>query len=67
MALRFNPLLVASLPVGAWVAGKYAWRRLNHIEPGLVIRAFWLWLLLAITVVFGIWRNLPGNPFMFPG
>jgi hypothetical protein len=40
----------------AWQAGEKKW-------PGLVARPFFGWALLAMVVVFGIVRNLPGSRF----
>jgi hypothetical protein len=61
-ALRFNALLVVSLPVLAWFGGRYWVRRLRQQPPG-TFQTKWLFLFLGIAVAFSIWRNLPGGLF----
>jgi hypothetical protein len=60
-AWRLNPLTVALLPVGFWL-GLREWVRQVHGKkwPGVVTRPVFGWALVAILVLFGIFRNLPG-------
>ncbi len=57
-AWHFNPLLVASIPVGIWlglreaVKWTFGWR-----WPGIVTRPIIGWTFVVVTVVFGIARN----------
>ncbi len=55
-----NPLMVLCLPLVCYglmcqAVGDLAGRSL----PTLFIRAGWIWLLLGITILFGILRNVP--------
>ena len=60
-AWRFNPLAVALLPAAFWlVARELAWQLRGQKWPGLITRPFFAWALLALVLVFGIVRNLPG-------
>ena len=59
-ALRFNPLIVSLLPVVAWGC-LLAARESKANKPALAwIRPSWLWIGLAVLLVFTILRNLPG-------
>jgi hypothetical protein len=59
-AFRFNALIVSSLPLVVWGLIRAARRRAAN-QPALSwIRPSWLWIGLAILVLFGILRNLPG-------
>jgi hypothetical protein len=59
-AFRFNALIVSSLPLVAWGLIQAVRRRAAN-QPALSwIRPSWLWIGLAILVLFGILRNLPG-------
>jgi hypothetical protein len=58
-AWRFNPLFVALLPVGFWLGLREAARwTLGWRLPGIITRPIFGWLLIIVTVVFGIARNL---------
>ena len=62
-AFRFNPVLVVSLPILAWVGVRYGWRKARNepVAPG--VRPVWLWLFLGAVLVVSVLRNLPGAPF----
>ena len=60
-AWRLNPLAMALLPAGCWLAlRELVWQAAGKKWPGLVTRPVFGWALAVITVVFGIVRNLPG-------
>jgi hypothetical protein len=65
-ALRFNPLLVLSLPFAAffflrcarqWAAGRAL--------PPLALRPGWLKLLVGVVIAFTILRNIHYPPFTY--
>ncbi|PWU20258.1 MAG: DUF2752 domain-containing protein [Verrucomicrobia bacterium] len=58
-AIHFNALLVASLPLFAWIATRAVIRRLRNqpFLPSFQLR--WLWCGLVLLIAFGILRNLP--------
>jgi hypothetical protein len=56
-ALHLNAMFVLSLPLFAWLGGRYVLQKLRG-EP-VDFRFKWLWLYVAAWVVFGILRNLP--------
>ncbi len=62
-AFRFNPMLVVSLPVLAWLGARYAWREHRNRPASLGVRPLWLWLGLAAVLVVSVLRNLSGAPF----
>jgi Protein of unknown function (DUF2752) len=65
-AFRLNALLVALLPFVAWRGIRIAtarFRRQPMVQP---ITPTWLWVFFALTVAFGILRNLPGLTWFAP-
>jgi uncharacterized protein DUF2752 len=56
-ALHFNALTIASLPLLAWAAIRFARSRFAD-GPSFDVRPFWLWLYLSAWIVFGILRLL---------
>jgi len=59
-AFRLNPLLMILLPVAGWLwARELAWQMAGKKWPGLVTRPLFVWVLVVMTVLFGILRNLP--------
>ena len=53
-ALRYNALLVLSIPLGgAWLGI----RKLQH--RSLTVKPRWLWIGFGILILFGVLRNLP--------
>lgn len=58
-ALHYNILAVLSLPVFAWVGLRQLLARVRHQLAPVLVRPLWLWLGLAVMVLFGILRNLP--------
>ena len=61
-AVRFNALLVTSLPVAGWFVATFAVRKLKNQPATLVISSVWLWWALGVMLVFGILRNLSFAP-----
>jgi hypothetical protein len=60
-AWQLNPLALVLLPALLWLSlREFARQFLGKDWPGLVTRPGCAWALLAILVVFGIVRNLPG-------
>ncbi len=57
-AWRFNPLLVAVLPMGLWLGLRETVRcALGWRWPGIITRPIVGWSLVVVAVVFGIARN----------
>ncbi|HOC55116.1 MAG TPA: DUF2752 domain-containing protein [Verrucomicrobiota bacterium] len=62
-AFHFNPMLVLSLPVVAWLAARCGLRKARK-QPALIgLRPVWLWVILAAVLVVSLLRNVPGEPF----
>jgi len=59
-AFRLNALAVLALPLVAWML----WR--NWARGGAGVRARWLWLMGAVLLLFGVFRNLPGLGWLSP-
>lgn len=63
-AFGFNPLALLLLPVLGYSLGRDALAGLAGRPPrGMVLKARWIWTLLAVIVIYGIGRNLPFAPF----
>ena len=63
-AFNCNPLLIASLPVLAWLAGWRLMRRRSDRSPfPASVKLAAPWLVVGIIVLFGILRNLPFPAF----
>lgn len=62
-AFHFNPLLLICLPFFLWYAAARVNRRRKGLPMAGLVRPLWFWLFLAAAVVFGVMRNLPGEPF----
>ena len=64
LAFQLNPLFIVLTPVLALV---FVWRcaraKFGYSVPNLFEKSFWLWLLVLISLVFGIARNLPALHF----
>lgn len=59
-ALRLNPLFVLGAPgVLALTTIWWAWQRRNPLEK-FTLPTAWIWVGVAIFILFGIVRNLPG-------
>ncbi len=58
-AMRFNALLVLSVPVAAWLAARFAVRSWQRRPIALPNQPAWLWAGLTVVIAFGILRNLP--------
>ena len=59
-ALRFNPLLVVSLPFFLWFGVKGVVQKARNQPVALGIRPVCWWLLLAVLIGFTLLRNVPG-------
>jgi len=62
-AFRFNPMLIVSLPILAWLGARYGLHKAGSQPTSLGMRPLWLWLILAAVLVVSVLRNLPGAPF----
>jgi hypothetical protein len=58
-AFRLNPLVVASLPLLAWLAARWARRKLRGSPDPFNVPTAWLWSTLAVLIAFSVLRNLP--------
>lgn len=62
-AFRSNPLLIASIPLFAWIAIR-KWRRsTNPSANETPIRPAIAWAIFSIVMLFGVLRNLPYPAF----
>jgi hypothetical protein len=57
-ALHFNPCLVLSLPLFAWIGFRFLLRRWKE-NPAPVIQTRWIWFYVGAWLLFGVLRNLP--------
>jgi len=63
-AFNCNPLLMVSLPVLAWLAGRRLIRRRSKPAPfPSSVKLAAVWVVVAVIVLFGILRNLPYPAF----
>ncbi len=58
-ALRFNGLLVCSLPLLAWGGGRYIRSKVSGNSMAEPVPSAWLWAALVAVLAFGLLRNLP--------
>jgi len=64
MALRCNLLVVLSIPLLTVLAlGYLSMDRKDR--PRVLVRPLWLWVALAVLVLFGVLRNIPFVPFVY--
>lgn len=63
-AFGCNPLLMVSLPVLAWLAGRRLIRGRSSPSPfPSCVKMVAIWVVVAVIVLFGILRNLPYPAF----
>jgi hypothetical protein len=65
-ALHLNALLVILLPLFAWLGIRFAAGKLNPLPAARPVSPKWLWLFLALSVVFAVLRNLPAFAWLSP-
>ena len=58
-AMHYNILVVLFLPVAAWLGCRQLLARAQHQPAPVLVRPMWLWVGLAVMVLFGFLRNLP--------
>lgn len=58
-----NPLIIASIPIFAWIGFSKLRHSPNHSASKPLIQSNAAWTILAIVIVFGILRNLPFAAF----
>ena len=61
-AFRCNPLVIGLLPLLAFVGVRWL-RHGRKAFDTVLLRPVAVWTLLAVTVAFGVLRNLPGPAF----
>ncbi|MDD5138692.1 MAG: DUF2752 domain-containing protein [Verrucomicrobiales bacterium] len=66
LALKDNALFVASLAAAAAWSVRIAVRKMRNQPVNLKIPAKFLWLLLVLAILFGVFRNLPGFEWLSP-
>ena len=62
-AFHLNPLLLFWLPFLLLYGASRAVRHLTGQPRAKHLSAVWFWLFLGSALVFGVLRNLPGEPF----
>ena len=62
-AFHFNPLLISSLPLVAWLTVRFTIRKARGQPAMLNVKPVWLWSALLVLVAFGVLRNLPFPEF----
>ena len=62
-ALRYNAMMVVSLPIVGWFGARYVWQTARNEPASPGVRPLWLWLGLGAVLVVSVVRNLPGAPF----
>lgn len=62
-AFHFNPMLMLSMPVVAWLGARYGLRKARNQPVSIGLRPRWLWLMLVAVLAISLVRNLPGTPF----
>jgi hypothetical protein len=65
-ALHLNALLVISLPLLGWYAVRNALAQRREPAISQPISTKWPWIFLALTVAFGVLRNLPAFAWLAP-
>lgn len=65
-ALHLNALLVVSLPLIGWHAVRRALVHFRQPAMATPISTKWPWIFLALTVAFGVLRNLPAFVWLAP-
>ena len=63
-AFGYNPLMLLAAPFVAYALGSYVLRAFTgRALPAPRARAWWVWALLAVILLFGVLRNVPAWPF----
>ncbi len=66
VALHLNALLVILLPLFAWLGVRFAAGKIIPSPAARPVSPKWLWLFLALAVVFAVLRNLPAFAWLAP-
>jgi hypothetical protein len=65
-ALDLNCLMVLSLPfVGYGLLAQGLRYFFNLKIPVIFLRAYWIWMIFVLFVVYGVVRNIPISPFFY--
>jgi hypothetical protein len=64
-ALAYNGLTFILFPVVGWNVARawWFWSRGRTVPGGGRSTEVWVWLLVALMVVYGVLRNIPRHPF----
>ena len=62
-AFHLNPLLLVWLPFFCWYAAARGLRQVRGQPNAGPLHRAWVWVFIGSTLVFGVLRNLPGEPF----
>ncbi len=64
-ALDLNPLMVISIPFLGYAFLSYSLLSIRGKGlPQIIKRPIWIWLILAVIIIFWVLRNLPFWPFV---
>ena len=66
LALKDNALFVASLAALAIWSARLIFRKLKNQPATFNVPPKFLWIFLAISIVFAVFRNLPGFEWLSP-
>lgn len=63
-AMRLNPLMVLSLPFVAYGLAAEVFKTCLGIKlPVVHLRAYWIWVIFVLIILYWILRNIPLWPF----
>ena len=65
-AFHANALLIAALPLFAWLGVRFAVGRIKRPPSTRRIAPAWFWIILALAVAFTVFRNLPAFAWLSP-
>jgi len=65
-ALKDNALFVLALPILAVWGVRFVVQQLRNRQTALQLRPKWVWLFLAVALVFTVLRNLPAFSWLSP-
>jgi hypothetical protein len=66
-AFQLNSLFVLSLPTAVVIGARWFVRKRRDPAARFTVPMRWVWIGLAVFIIFGIVRNLPGMPAAWGG